>query len=328
MPALSCQARADVARSVCRVCAEPVCGDRALLGSAAPKAAPSPRSRPACRAVREARPRPSRSSSVRTWRRRTRLRSTPPFRSPRGRIRPPAPSCCRKERHRRQPRDRLPDQAIYYEAATEPDDGKRAVAQVVLNRVRHPAYPNSVCGVVFQGSERSPAASSASPATARSPAARWRPTGTAPARSRRKRWPARSSSRSAGRRTTTPIGWCLIGARAWSRRRCRHPHLLSLDRRLGPRPRLCRQPHAGVEPDVTGLGRRTEVQPAATDPVDAAAAARLIYVLNGPNLNLLGTASRIYTAPTRSTTSPAAARTGRASSASRSTSASPTMRAI
>jgi hypothetical protein len=28
------------------------------------------------------------------------------------------------------------------------------VAQVVLNRVRHPAYPKSVCGVVFQGSER------------------------------------------------------------------------------------------------------------------------------------------------------------------------------
>ncbi len=45
-------------------------------------------------------------------------------------------------------------QAIYYEAASEPDDGQRAVAQVVLNRVAHPAYPNSVCGVVYQGSER------------------------------------------------------------------------------------------------------------------------------------------------------------------------------
>ena len=44
--------------------------------------------------------------------------------------------------------------AIYYEAATEPLDGQRAVAQVVLNRVRHPAYPNSVCGVVYQGMER------------------------------------------------------------------------------------------------------------------------------------------------------------------------------
>ncbi|WP_237220040.1 cell wall hydrolase [Sphingomonas arenae] len=45
-------------------------------------------------------------------------------------------------------------EAIYYEAATEPTDGQRAVAQVVLNRVRHPAYPASVCGVVYQGHER------------------------------------------------------------------------------------------------------------------------------------------------------------------------------
>ena len=44
--------------------------------------------------------------------------------------------------------------AIYYEAASEPDAGQRAVAQVVLNRVAHPQWPNSVCGVVFQGSER------------------------------------------------------------------------------------------------------------------------------------------------------------------------------
>jgi len=45
--------------------------------------------------------------------------------------------------------------AIYYEAANQPDDGQRAVAQVVLNRVAHPAFPHTVCGVVFQGSERS-----------------------------------------------------------------------------------------------------------------------------------------------------------------------------
>jgi spore germination cell wall hydrolase CwlJ-like protein len=44
--------------------------------------------------------------------------------------------------------------AIYYEAALEPADGQRAVAQVVLNRVRHPAYPSTVCGVVFQGHQR------------------------------------------------------------------------------------------------------------------------------------------------------------------------------
>jgi len=44
--------------------------------------------------------------------------------------------------------------AVYYEAATEADAGQRAVAQVVLNRVAHPTYPDTVCGVVFQGSER------------------------------------------------------------------------------------------------------------------------------------------------------------------------------
>lgn len=44
--------------------------------------------------------------------------------------------------------------AIYYEAATEPDAGQRAVAQVILNRLRHPTYPTSVCGVIYQGSER------------------------------------------------------------------------------------------------------------------------------------------------------------------------------
>ena len=45
-------------------------------------------------------------------------------------------------------------QAVYYEAAFEPVEGRRAVAQVVLNRVRHPAFPNSVCGVVYDGSSR------------------------------------------------------------------------------------------------------------------------------------------------------------------------------
>ena len=44
--------------------------------------------------------------------------------------------------------------AIYYEARSESDAGQRAVAQVVLNRARHPAFPASVCGVVYQGSQR------------------------------------------------------------------------------------------------------------------------------------------------------------------------------
>ena len=41
-------------------------------------------------------------------------------------------------------------QAVYYEAGFEPAAGRRAVAQVVLNRTRHPAFPKSVCGVVYQ----------------------------------------------------------------------------------------------------------------------------------------------------------------------------------
>jgi len=45
-------------------------------------------------------------------------------------------------------------QAVYYEAALEPTDGQEAVAQVVLNRVRDPNYANTVCGVVFEGAER------------------------------------------------------------------------------------------------------------------------------------------------------------------------------
>ncbi|MES2342403.1 MAG: cell wall hydrolase [Pseudomonadota bacterium] len=45
-------------------------------------------------------------------------------------------------------------QAVYFEARGEAATGQQAVAQVVLNRVRHPAYPKSVCGVVFQGAAR------------------------------------------------------------------------------------------------------------------------------------------------------------------------------
>jgi len=44
--------------------------------------------------------------------------------------------------------------AVYYEAGNQDENGERAVAQVVLNRVRHPAFPNTVCGVVYQGSTR------------------------------------------------------------------------------------------------------------------------------------------------------------------------------
>jgi len=44
--------------------------------------------------------------------------------------------------------------AAIYEAGSDPGD-QMPVMQVVLNRVRHPAFPNGVCDVVFQGAERS-----------------------------------------------------------------------------------------------------------------------------------------------------------------------------
>lgn len=45
-------------------------------------------------------------------------------------------------------------QAVYYEARSERRSGQMAVAEVVLNRVQSKHYPNSVCGVVYQGSGR------------------------------------------------------------------------------------------------------------------------------------------------------------------------------
>ncbi|WP_226015760.1 cell wall hydrolase [Novosphingobium sp. FKTRR1] len=44
--------------------------------------------------------------------------------------------------------------AIAYEAGNQPVQGQEAVAQVILNRMRHPRFPKTVCGVVFSGSDR------------------------------------------------------------------------------------------------------------------------------------------------------------------------------
>lgn len=42
---------------------------------------------------------------------------------------------------------------IYFESRGEPVRGQAAVAQVILNRVKNPAYPNSICGVVYQNKQ-------------------------------------------------------------------------------------------------------------------------------------------------------------------------------
>ena len=44
-------------------------------------------------------------------------------------------------------------EAIYFEARGEPERGQMAVAQVIVNRVKNPAYPDTTCGVVYQNQE-------------------------------------------------------------------------------------------------------------------------------------------------------------------------------
>ena len=45
-------------------------------------------------------------------------------------------------------------EAIYFEARGEPEQGRIAVAQVVLNRLKNPAYPSTICGVVYQNKNK------------------------------------------------------------------------------------------------------------------------------------------------------------------------------
>lgn len=65
-------------------------------------------------------------------------------------IEPSRPFAGSAEPYMRQQAELCLAQAIYYEAGFEGETGRRAVAQVVLNRVRHPAFPHSVCEVVYQ----------------------------------------------------------------------------------------------------------------------------------------------------------------------------------
>lgn len=43
--------------------------------------------------------------------------------------------------------------AVYWEGKSETQKGQLAVAHTVLNRVEHPAFPDTICGVVSQQSE-------------------------------------------------------------------------------------------------------------------------------------------------------------------------------
>jgi Cell Wall Hydrolase len=45
-------------------------------------------------------------------------------------------------------------EAVYYESRGETFAGQSAVAEVIMNRVNHRVYPDTICGVVYEGSER------------------------------------------------------------------------------------------------------------------------------------------------------------------------------
>jgi len=165
--------------------------------------------------------------------------------------------------------------AVYYEAATEAVEGQRAVAQVILNRVRHPAYPKTVCGVVWQGSERVTGCQftfTCDGSLRRAPmASYW-------ARARKVAWDALSGH------VYAPVGWAThyhtnYVVPYWSSSLTKAAvigtHIFYRWTGGWGRGPAFRQRYAGVEPDVSGLGRRTAMPVVLVegDAVDAAAAA-------------------------------------------------------
>ena len=58
------------------------------------------------------------------------------------------------ERKKRLSQTQCLAKAIYFEARSESELGQKAIAEVIMNRVGSPNYPNSVCGVVFQNADK------------------------------------------------------------------------------------------------------------------------------------------------------------------------------
>ncbi|MEG9884462.1 MAG: cell wall hydrolase [Hyphomicrobiales bacterium] len=58
------------------------------------------------------------------------------------------------ERKKRLSQTQCLAKAIYFEARSESELGQKAIAEVIMNRVGSPDYPNSVCGVVFQNADK------------------------------------------------------------------------------------------------------------------------------------------------------------------------------
>jgi hypothetical protein len=74
-------------------------------------------------------------------------------------VSPPVDLLERSWREGREQRRQVAEQqclarAIYFEARSESEIGRLAVARVILNRVNSPFYPDSICGVVYQNAEK------------------------------------------------------------------------------------------------------------------------------------------------------------------------------
>ena len=108
--------------------------------------------------------------------------------------------------------------AVYYEAGNQGPNGEAAVAQVELNRLRHPMFPKTVCGVVFQGSTLSTGCQftfTCDGSLARRPS----PTAWKQAVQVADRALDGYVQKDVGQEakpTATPSGWCLTGSPAWS----------------------------------------------------------------------------------------------------------------
>ena len=108
-------------------------------------------------------------------------------------------------------------QAIYYEAAFEPLEGRRAVAQVVLNRLRHPAFPKTVCWGRLRG--RALVGLPVQLCLRRLPAPPAGLAGLVGSAPDRRRGPGTATSRSPSARppTITPTMWRRTGPPSWPR---------------------------------------------------------------------------------------------------------------
>lgn len=58
------------------------------------------------------------------------------------------------QRRIRQAEENCLARAVYFEARSESEMGQLAVAKVIINRTKDPSYPKTICGVVYQGSQR------------------------------------------------------------------------------------------------------------------------------------------------------------------------------